>query len=359
MRDFCGVESCIVVQGTDCATDVPQGFTNKYKQLVHYFSFRNARVGGSSPLSGTRFDRQGPVIVCSAPGDSCRFLILIMGLLVACAPPDRQSHLEGGLLFGSQGLMSIHFPDGGVVQEFRMDNVSIHSLSAIDSDRLLLSLLVLSPTNRRDRVVLFDSRTRDTRVVVYGSNGRFMPSGETVVYYDESGRLARVSLGNPPETSELIDDTRNPLPPAVVPIANDKFPYESKWGGGRAIWLYDMTTEMSSEVRALEGCSLVHAIWRSATGELLCSEVKRTGIFTGRYLLATLDGRIRNVDLGSNLYWPVLYIQATDDALLQQRTLSASGAGEEYRVWLYHFSTETKELLAGNVMLSDGPIYVH
>ena len=291
---------------------------------------------------------------------SCRHTILLLWLLVACTPQDNQGNqdsLDGRLLSGSQGLLSIELSSGKVTKEFPMDSVSVENLSLVNADRLLLSLLVLSPTNRRDRIVEFNRRTKSTRLLAYGRNARSMPFENTVIYYNESGQLAKMSLENPEDTSELIDETQNTLPPAVVPIADDQFLYESKRDGHHEIWLYNMKSGISSEVKALENCSLVHAIWRSKTGELLCSERKQDGTFTGKYMLATLAEIVHEVDFGSDSYWPILYIADDDAAVLQQRTASVSG-GERYPVWLYDFSTGTKDLLAEDVMLSTGTIYV-
>jgi hypothetical protein len=53
LRDFCGIESCTVVHGTAIATSALRSMVYQINSLRSICCFRNARVGGSSPLSGT------------------------------------------------------------------------------------------------------------------------------------------------------------------------------------------------------------------------------------------------------------------------------------------------------------------
>ena len=142
-----------------------------------------------------------------------------------------------------------------------------------------------------------------------------------------------------------------------MPVSKSEFLYESKRSGTHGIWKYSFDSGEAVELDGLKSCSLSHAVWRSSTSQLLCSEILKDGGFTGGYFLTDLSGGGRqDVSFGKGKFWPVNYIDSLDAIVLQERTASLL-KGEVHQVHIYKFMDGSKTKVSDNSLLSRRVVY--
>lgn len=265
---------------------------------------------------------------------------------------------DGRLIYGGQGIYSMKLTDGKSTSIMPLPNSAIDNIDRVDSHRLLVSSFNLSPMQERSRIEIFDCQSNTLKSVALGSRGVYVPAFKKIVFYDKNAQLSIADIGNSIGKMDVIDTGVTSAPSAVVLVSSREFLYESELSGTNSIWKYDMESEDAMELGGLNNCSLNHAIWRSSTSELLCSEMLENGQLSGRYFLTNLSGENRRrVDFGEGRFWPVTYIGKIDAIVLQERKASLS-KGERHPVHIYEFSTNLKTQVSDNNLLGNRIIYV-
>ena len=278
--------------------------------------------------------------------------------LIACSPEGQDVGGEGlrravevqlgGRIIGggAQSILSFDLSDGSHVEVARWPSLIVNDLSRIDANRLLVSVDIRSPSQHGDRswdwVAIYDMRSNELRYLVKGSRAVYVPERELMVYYrvkqlrvaDLSGRLVR---------TVDVDGSAYPPPGSIVLVSATEFVYGSWPGGAYGVWRHDLDTGETVGLPGLRDCALDNAVWRRATGELLCSKQLPSGRVTGKRFLTDLDGgNRREFEFGARRLWsgrsrPVVYMDDADAVLFLESTANL-WRGEYYPLHVHRFS---------------------
>ena len=270
-------------------------------------------------------------------------------LLLSYSAYAEEMNVEGRLISGAQGIYSLELSNGAFKYIKSLPTFSIDGVNKIDEYRLLVSSFNLSPSKQRAKIAIYNLQSNELKYVLDGSRAIYIAKYKKIIFYGWKG-LSITDVDGDFESIEVIDSTASAMP--VVLVSSSEFLYERMQDGKYGIWKYNFESKSAKELLGLKDCSLSHAVWRSATNELLCSQRLENGRYTGKYLSTNLTGEKRQyISFGKGKFWPVIYIDSLDVIVLQERSASLF-RGEFHPVHIYSFTDGSKTKIAEDDMLS-------
>ena len=279
-------------------------------------------------------------------------------LLLNCFACGEKMNFDGRLIYGGQGIYALEFSNGEFIPIKALPDLSVDEVERIDENSLLVSSFYLNPSEERSKIAIYDIESKTLKPILTGTRGVYIPEYKKIVFYDRKEQLSIADIGGSSESIEVIDTYSNAIPMPVVLISKSEFLYESKRSGAHGVWKYSFELGGAKELVRLRGCSLNYAVWRSTTGELLCSEILENGRLTGEYFLIDLiGGEKQDISFGKGNFWPVSYINSLDAVVLQERAASLL-KGELHPVHIYRFAEGSKTKISENNYLSRRVAYI-
>jgi len=276
-------------------------------------------------------------------------------LLLSYSAYAEEMNVEGRLISGAQGIYSLELSNGAFKYIKSLPTFSIDGVNKIDEYRLLVSSFNLSPSKQRAKIAIYNLQSNELKYVLDGSRAIYIAKYKKIIFYGWKG-LSITDVDGDFESIEVIDSTASAMP--VVLVSSSEFLYERMQDGKYGIWKYNFESKSAKELLGLKDCSLSHAVWRSATNELLCSQRLENGRYTGKYLSTNLTGEKRQyISFGKGKFWPVIYIDSLDVIVLQERSASLF-KGEFHPVHIYSFIDGSKTKIAEDDMLSQSIVYI-
>ena len=276
-------------------------------------------------------------------------------LLLSYSAYAEEMNVEGRLISGAQGIYSLELSNGAFKYIKSLPTFSIDGVNKIDEYRLLVSSFNLSPSKQRAKIAIYNLQSNELKYVLDGSRAIYIAKYKKIIFYGWKG-LSITDVDGDFESIEVIDSTASAMP--VVLVSSSEFLYERMQDGKYGIWKYNFESKSAKELLGLKDCSLSHAVWRSATNELLCSQRLENGRYTGKYLSTNLTGEKRQyISFGKGKFWPVIYIDSLDVIVLQERSASLF-KGEFHPVHIYSFIDSSKTKITEDDMLSQSVVYI-
>jgi len=276
-------------------------------------------------------------------------------LLLSYSAYAEEMNVEGRLISGAQGIYSLELSNGAFKYIKSLPTFSIDGVNKIDEYRLLVSSFNLSPSKQRAKIAIYNLQSNELKYVLDGSRAIYIAKYKKIIFYGWKG-LSITDVDGDFESIEVIDSAASAMP--VVLVSSSEFLYERMQDGKYGIWKYNFESKSAKEKLGLKDCSLSHAVWRSATNELLCSQRLENGRYTGKYLSTNLTGEKRQyISFGKGKFWPVIYIDSLDVIVLQERSASLF-KGEFHPVHIYSFIDGSKTKIAEDDMLSQSIVYI-
>ncbi len=276
-------------------------------------------------------------------------------LLLSYSAYAEEMNVEGRLISGAQGIYSLELSNGAFKYIKSLPTFSIDGVNKIDEYRLLVSSFNLSPSKQRAKIAIYNLQSNELKYVLDGSRAIYIAKYKKIIFYGWKG-LSITDVDGDFESIEVIDSAASAMP--VVLVSSSEFLYERMQDGKYGIWKYNFESKSAKELLGLKDCSLSHAVWRSATNELLCSQRLENGRYTGKYLSTNLTGEKRQyISFGKGKFWPVIYIDSLDVIVLQERSASLF-KGEFHPVHIYSFIDGSKTKIAEDDMLSQSIVYI-
>lgn|GEM_PF-5455578 len=287
-------------------------------------------------------------------------IILLSGLcLVSGCAGSARPGVEGNLYFGGQGIYSFDLATARVTRLYSAPDFLINTVGVMDGNRLLLSIYDLNPSGEREKIAIFDDKKPAPDVILPGSGAIYMAAHHKVVYYNSRSYLSVFDTGGGGAAAVIIDRDPPAVPTPAIRVSDDAFLFGSMRSGSNGIWMYDIPSDTYTNLPGLNNCSLIYSVWRARTGELFCRERNNDGEITGTFYLVRPDGSNRqDVSLGEGEFWPLAYIEETDSVVLQERVFDASLHVERHPVWLYSFTTGSRQRIADDLFLGAGVAYL-
>jgi len=283
------------------------------------------------------------------------FSLLPFFLLLSHSAYAEEMNVEGRLISGAQGIYSLELSNGAFKYIKSLPTFSIDGVNKIDEYRLLVSSFNLSPSKQRAKIAIYNLQSNELKYVLDGSRAIYIAKYKKIIFYGWKG-LSITDVDGDFESIEVIDSAASAMP--VVLVSSSEFLYERMQDGKYGIWKYNFESKSAKELLGLKDCSLSHAVWRSATNELLCSQRLENGRYTGKYLSTNLTGEKRQyISFGKGKFWPVIYIDSLDVIVLQERSASLF-KGEFHPVHIYSFIDGSKTKIAEDDMLSQSIVYI-
>ena len=276
-------------------------------------------------------------------------------LLLSYSAYAEEMNVEGRLISGAQGIYSLELSNGAFKYIKSLPTFSIDGVNKIDEYRLLVSSFNLSPSKQRAKIAIYNLQSNELKYVLDGSRAIYIAKYKKIIFYGWKG-LSITDVDGDFESIEVIDSAASAMP--VVLVSSSEFLYERMQDGKYGIWKYNFESKSAKELLGLKDCSLSHAVWRSATNELLCSQRLENGRYTGKYLSTNLTGEKRQyISFGKGKFWPVIYIDSLDVIVLQERSASLF-KGEFHPVHIYSFIDSSKTKITEDDMLSQSVVYI-
>jgi len=286
------------------------------------------------------------------------FSLLPFFLLLSHSAYAEEMNFKGRLISGAQGIYSLELSNGEFKYIKALPTFSIDDVNKIDEYHLLVSSFNLSPSKQRAKIAIYNLQSNDLKYILDGSRAVYTAKHGKIIFYDRKEQLSIADVNDNFESIEIIDTDSTAYPTPVILISENEFLYERMQNSKYGIWKYNFESKSAKELLGLKDCSLSHAVWRSATNELLCSQRLENGRYTGKYLSTNLTGEKRQyISFGKGKFWPVIYIDSLDVIVLQERSASLF-KGEFHPVHIYSFIDGSKTKIAEDDMLSQSIVYI-
>lgn len=283
--------------------------------------------------------------------------LLLLGNLILTATPPSGPQLHGFLYFASGShLGQFNLGDGSSGVAAGFGNVNIQHVSALDDERLLLS--ISGPINERmvNRIVRFDPDTGETRPLFSGRSARYLP-GAGFIVFERGSRLLATGTGNNPSGETVVRSYERGASFKFMTLSQNRLLFAEQAGQDTDLTLRNLVTGEESLLEGLSGqCDVDAAIWLAHSEQLLCPDVNsRAQVF--RYV--TLEGNVAGELTIPDTVAPrvVTYLADQDALIFTDMRASWIGGRERTSVWVYDLSAEAFYRLAKNQYLGTSVAY--